>query len=384
MRFLTFIRHNLFRQKVRSLLTAIGVAVSITAVVTLVSTSTGFKNALSGSLESSGVDMVVVRAGVTDRTTSSLEESAAELLRALPGVGRVEPYLQEAITEKGAGVMGVTFKGVPPDSQLLTQLKIIKGDPLKPAGQAEAMLGKLLAKNLSKDVGGYLEVDEDKFKIVGIFDTSNVLENSQAIVLLSDLQDVLDRPHQVTGFQIVLAAQLPNNEKKEQAVARLRQQIKDLKNDEGKTLGLAALPTKDFVSNDMQVQLAGAMAWGTSVISLIIGTIGILNTMVMSVLERTREIGILRAIGWRKSRVMGMILLESLVLSLLGWVMGVAGAFALTVLLAEHPRARNFVRYEISLPVIAAGFAVCLLVAIVGGAYPAYRGELEADGGLAL
>jgi putative ABC transport system permease protein len=373
MRFLTFIRHNLFRQKVRSLLTSLGVAVSITAVVALVSTSSGFKNALSSSFVANGIDMVVVRAGLSDTSTSSLPESSADRLRALPGVGRVEPYLTEAITEQGAGVMGVTFKGLTPDSELLKNLKIVDGERLKSGDQKSVMVGKSLSQSLGKKVGDSLQLEQETFKVVGVFDASNVLDNGQAIVFLADLQKVLDRPAQVTGFQIVLAKELPDKEDTQKTVTRLREQIRDLKDESGSKF-LSALPTKDFVSSDMQIRLAGAMAWGTSLIALVIGTIGILNTMVMSVLERTREIGILRAIGWRKSRVMGMILLESLLLSMLGWVMGVAGAFVLTVLLAEHPRAKNFVRYEISPTVIAVGFVVSLLVALVGGAYPAFRG----------
>lgn len=374
MRFLTFIRHNLFRQKVRSLLTSVGVAISITAVVALVSTSSGFRNSLSGSFEANGIDMVVVRAGISDPSTSGLDETAAARLQELAGVDRVEPYMTEAITEQGAGIMGVTFKGLTPESEILKNLKVVDGEHLKLGDKTGVMVGKLLAKNLEKKVGDTLQIDDETFLVVGIYDTANVLDNGQAVVFLADLQRVTDRPNQVTGFQVTLTRELPDQENKQMAVARLRDQIAAIKDEKGEPMGLSALPTKDFVSGDIQVRMAGAMAWGTSVIAIVIGTIGILNTMVMSVLERTREIGILRAIGWRKSRVMGMILIESLLLSVLGWVIGVIGAYTLISLLAEHPRARNFMRYDISLTVIAVGFGVCLLVAIVGGAYPAYRG----------
>ena len=71
------------------------------------------------------------------------------------------------------------------------------------------------------------------------------------------------------------------------------------------------------------------MAWVTSAVALVIGAVGMLNTMVMSVFERTREIGILRAIGWGRWRVVRMILMESILLSLTGGMVGTAGAIAI-------------------------------------------------------
>ena len=79
------------------------------------------------------------------------------------------------------------------------------------------------------------------------------------------------------------------------------------------------------------------MAWITSAIALIVGSIGMLNTMIVSVLERTQEIGILRAIGWRKSRIMKMILVESFTLSFSGAVFGILLAFVLLRALAGFP-----------------------------------------------
>ena len=91
----------------------------------------------------------------------------------------------------------------------------------------------------------------------------------------------------------------------------------------------------------MRMQLAGAMAWMTSVIALVIGAIGTLNTMLTSVLERTKEIGILRAIGWPKGRVVRMILLESCSLTLLACLIGTLLAFGSTWALSQAPAAKG-------------------------------------------
>ncbi len=116
------------------------------------------------------------------------------------------------------------------------------------------------------------------------------------------------------------------------------------------------------------------MAWVTSAMALVIGAVGMLNTMVMSVFERTNEIGILRAIGWRRWRVVRMILMESILLSLAGGVVGTAGAIVLTQVLAAQPAVAGMVDPDVAPWVIAQGFVIALCVGLLGAAYPAYRG----------
>ena len=116
------------------------------------------------------------------------------------------------------------------------------------------------------------------------------------------------------------------------------------------------------------------MAWVTSVIALIVGSIGMLNTMIVSVLERTQEIGILRAIGWRRGRIVRMILAESFSLSLIGAAVGTCLAAALIFALTQFPAAAGFVRGQVTPGVVLIGILMSLLVGFVGGAYPALRG----------
>ncbi len=117
------------------------------------------------------------------------------------------------------------------------------------------------------------------------------------------------------------------------------------------------------------------MAWMTSMVALFIGFIGVLNTMFMSVFERTREIGILRAIGWGPSRVMRMILLESVLLSIGGGIIGTLGGLGLIKLLSHLPTVNGVVQAAISAEIVAKGFAIAIVVGLIGAAYPAYRGS---------
>jgi len=115
------------------------------------------------------------------------------------------------------------------------------------------------------------------------------------------------------------------------------------------------------------------MAWVTSVIAVIIGAISTLNTMIMSVLERIREIGILRAVGWRKMRVVRMILGEAVVLTAIGAVIGTITAIILTRVLSTFPAVSGFIEGKIGPTAIGKGLLMALAVGLIGGLYPAYR-----------
>jgi putative ABC transport system permease protein len=203
---------------------------------------------------------------------------------------------------------------------------------------------------------------------VGVYQSHSIYENGAVTVLLADLQAVLHREGRLTGFSVVLdhssAAQVP--------VETVCQQLTALADDAGESFGLSAMPTKEYASNSTHIRTAHAMAWLTSTIATIVGVIGMLNTMVMSVVERIAEISVLRALGWRKSRVVRMILEESVAVSLAGATLGALAAVLLTRWLATLPAVGGFVSGHIAPVVIAKGFLIALLVGLLGGLYPAY------------
>jgi len=225
------------------------------------------------------------------------------------------------------------------------------------------MFGKILAANLEKKVGDSFEIVEgETFQVLGIYESFSVFENGSMIILLDELQRLMDRGDQVTAFTVEV-----EDPSDTAAIDRLRDEI------EGLGKGLAAMPTEDYISSATQLRIVNAMAWVTSVIALVIGTVGMLNTMIMSVFERTREIGILRAIGWRRSRVMWMILSESVLLSLVGALVGAIGAAGLAWLLTRLPASNGLVEGHIAAEVFGVGLAIAVGVGLIGGAYPAYR-----------
>ena len=120
-----------------------------------------------------------------------------------------------------------------------------------------------------------------------------------------------------------------------------------------------------------EIRLSQAIAWVTSAIALIIGAIGMLNTMIMSVFERTKEIGTLRAIGWKRSRIVRMVIGESVVLSIAGAFVGSLCGVLLVKFLSTLPNASGIARGYVAPAVIAQGFLVAIIVGVLGAIYPA-------------
>ena len=163
------------------------------------------------------------------------------------------------------------------------------------------MLGRVLAMTLDKKAGDRLQIAGETFDVVGIFESDSWFENGGLLMPLKTLQKMMGREGQVTGFLIHAATS------DEKSIAELRMRI------ESTISGVAATPARDHVQGDTQIRLSRAMAWTTAAVALFLGSVGMLNTMLMSIFERTREIGILRAVGWRRRRVLTLVLGEALV-----------------------------------------------------------------------
>jgi putative ABC transport system permease protein len=313
---------------------------------------------------------VVVRAGVQERINSTLDAKLSKAIEGVPGVRIAVPSLMDMISFEDRGLYTVPIRAAPPGTPVFAHLKMIAGRQMRPGDERVAVLGKTLAEQLEKHVGDVIKLyDVEDYKVIGIFNANSLFDNASLTIPLADLQRIMGRPNQVNGFTVEV-----NHPEKSEEVQQVVKAIDALKDAKGKLLKLTALPAKDHVQSITQIRMAHAMSWITSVIALVIGAVGVLNTMFMSVFERTREIGVLRAIGWKKHRVVRMILSESLAMSMVGAVVGAIGAVLLTRLLSNLPAARGLIASRISWEVIMQGMLLALLVGVAGVAYPAYRG----------
>ncbi|MDD5224610.1 MAG: ABC transporter permease [bacterium] len=351
---------NLLRRKIRSVLTVVGIAVGIGAVVSLVSITDGFVHGWKNMIKGHGVDLTIVKAGgEANFVLNTLDESLGDQLRQIKGLDSVtETMVDIATVEDKPSIMifGYTLGG-----DYINRLKIVNGGLFTSKDKDEIILGSVLAKSLKVTVGDEVEVERELFTVVGICESSNILENGAGIVSLQRLQKLMNRPGKVTTFGIRLQnpSQLP--EIKKEIETRLP--------------NISALSSQEFVDENEGVKMAQALSWGISLIVLLVGAIATMNTMFMSVFERTREIGILRALGWRKGRIINMIMQESIVLSLCGGVLGIFLGMGAVRMLNLFRQLRGLIQAEYTTFLFSEAIILALLLGILGGLLPAWRGS---------
>jgi putative ABC transport system permease protein len=361
MRFVTFISRNLLRRRARTLLTVTGLAVAIAAVLDLMGIAWNFEQSFMTLFRGKGIDLIVVRAGTSNQLSSTLDQKLGDRLRATDGVQQVAPSLMDTVGFEQANIASALINGWESGSILFRGSRILEGREFQPGEENVALLGRVLALNLGKHVGDDLDIAGEPFRVIGIYESDSLFEAGALIVPLATLQRMMGRQGQVTGFVIQARSH------DAAAIAQLRRRI------ESELTGVAATPASDYVERDIQIRLANVMAWATTVLALLLGSLGMLNTMIMAVFERTQEIGVLRALGWRRSRVLRLILGESICLGLLGAALGaILAALGLRTLLLA-PTARGFIDPNLPAPVLLFGLFLGLLLSILGGVYPAVR-----------
>ncbi len=362
MRFSTYILRNMLGRRARTTLTVLGLAVGIAAVMVLTGIAWGFERSFQAIYPAKGVDLIVVRAGIGNQLSSNLNVNIGETIRGVSGVLDLAPSLMDTVSFEDANLVAVLASGWVPESILFRGLRILDGRTLKTGDGRVTLLGRVLALNLGKKMGDMLSVAGETFEVVGIFETESLFENGGLIMPIQELQKMMGRGGQVTGFVVAAV-----NSGDAESLRALGKRI------EAKVPGVAALPTREYIAADLQIRLSKSMAWATMAVALVLGSVGMLNTMVMAVFERTGEIGLLRALGWRRSRILALILGEAIGLGLLGVVVGSAFAWIGIRLLLLSPNARGFVDPQLPPSIYGIGLVMGAVLSLLGGLYPAIR-----------
>lgn len=376
MRFVTFVAKNLARRPVRSGLTVLGLAVAVGGVVALLGISHNISKSVEGSFKKQRIDLIVQQAGRSSGLNSDFRQYFADEARRIPGVTVSEGvvYLIDMTRDSGSTDQ-VMILGWRPDNFAYESMDVLHGRKIADGERRKTMLGATLAGNLNKHVGDTVvfgRYDKDnpgnQYEVVGIYRTGVIFEEGGAVVSLEDARALTAL--RVTGFSVRVDRADPESTAEVEAV---KEQIEALRDPEDPSVRLTAQPPEAFVSSLSHLKLVRAVAWLVSAVGLLIGVIGMLNTMVMSVIERTHEIGILRAVGWSPRRVVGMVLGESILLGMAAALVGTVGAVAASYLLTLFPQVNGFIEGGVAPVVIAQGLALTVLIGLVGGAYPAVR-----------
>jgi putative ABC transport system permease protein len=363
MRFGHLVLKNVLRRKVRSLLTLSAIATAIAAIVSLRSIASGFVMAFEQVYAAHSVDLVVSRSGAADRLSSSVDMKAVEKIATVPSVERAGGVLLETVSLENLGIYGIPAMGMEPDSWMLKDYRLKSPSQGFTKGTVkEVLLGAHLAERIHAKIGDTIAIIDGSYVVAGVFESPSIWENGSMILPIGELQELTDRRGQYTYVNVVL--RMPTDDRTFDA------SIEAIKSLDPKLLPLA---TKAFVETDTRMNLVRAMAWLTSFIAVVIGTIGTLNSTLTSVYERTQEIGVLRAIGWSKTRVIAMILMESTGLALAASLVGMMAAAMLIWATQYSPSLSGLLPPKISLSIMFEGLLLAVVIGLLGAWLPAWR-----------
>ncbi len=346
---------NLLRRPARTLLTVLTIALAIGTAVGLLALGRGITDSVARGLEESGAGLMVAQRGATEIISARLPEAFAPRLAAVPGVAAVSAELY-AFATVGAGRQ-VLLVGWSAGSPAWAAAPLAAGR-LPAAGEHALLLGDALAESLDLGLGSRLEVFEESFEVVGITRFATAMNRGLGIMPLATLQAAALREGQVTAFSVRLAAGADREAVREAIAAALPVSVSD---------------TREMLAGDRNVGVLRAISRAVSVVALVMGGLSLLSTLLMSVQERTREIGMVAAMGWSDRRIVTLIGLEGLLLGLAGCAGGVAVGLAASMLFDAIPAIGDFVAFtpaagDLVLPMLAA-----LPVCVLGAAYPAWR-----------
>ena len=359
MTFFTVVTRGLMRRPVRTGLTIVGIAIGIAAVVALVGISRGFETSWQTGMKSRGTDIVVSNMG-SALTPKPFSATVVERIAPLPHVAETCTLLVDLISVEKAEMMIVSARQWGGFSW--KNLKIVSGRLPNDAAERAVVLGKTAAEVLEKKVGDTLQLETEELAVVGIVDGGAVVENGSVILSLPLLQEITGNQGKINIIDLRVT---PGTTKEE--LTRLCEQITGLVPE------ARAVIAGEHIRDSQAYRMISAMSWGTSLLAVLVGVLGVMNTMLMTVFERTQEICVLLAIGWKRSRIVRMVLWESALLGFLGGVGGVLIGVVGVKLLVTTPAIRGLLEPELNPQLLVMAVAIAVVVGVFSGIYPAWR-----------
>lgn len=349
---------NLFRQRVRTLLTVLGIAAGMTIVVALGAITEGLRATSAEFVGAGGADFLVAQEGASDLTFSVVPAEDVERIAGRPDVERATGALLE-VADLGGNPYFIVF-GYDPRALTDEPLQMTAGRLPAPDAERDALLGARAAADLGLSVGDTLVIDGEPFDVVGLYRVDDQMRDAGAIVPLATLQQMSARQDVVTGIHVTVAT----GEDPDEVADAIERDFPQL----------ATISDVDEYSKvDQGFEILDAANLAISLLAVGIGAIGVMNTMIMSVYERTREIGILRAVGWRGSRILRMVAYESLLLCLIAAVLGIALGVLASRSVLLIPSISAFLTPVYPPEIFARAVVVGIVVGLLGAAYPAAR-----------
>ena len=367
MSFLKLMVKNPFRNKTRAILAIIGISIGIATIVALGMVTSGLQNSTQATLKAGSAEVTVTKigSGTFGSTGGTMDENLVTDLKNITGVKDTAGVLRVTVnisTSSNVGTMGgFSVYGIDSNKLSLVGITSINGTIFSNGSSNEIILGKTASENLNKTIGSTIDIYGSEFKVTGIYETGNFMLDMGSFVPLSTLQNLTSNVGKVSMIEVKVNENV-NSTEVSQTI------LNAYPND------LSATTAADQASRiNESLGMIDTASWAISLLAIIIGGVGVINTMIMSVFERTREIGVLKAVGWKDRRILGMILGESIILTLVAAVVGVIlGIVAVEIILNFLITSQSF-HAVLTIDTLIKAFLVAFLVGILGGLYPAYR-----------
>jgi putative ABC transport system permease protein len=383
--------NNLKRRKLRTWLTMIGIFIGIAAVVSLISLGQGLQTAVTAQFASLSTDKLTVQNAGTgfgppgSTVVEKLNEHDIRIIEGVQGVDEAIPRLiRVAKVEYNKIAQFKYITNIPEDEGHVRIIydsigvEVEEGRLLEAGDSGKIVLGSDVIDEDDFDkpikIGKKIEIQGKDFEIVGILKRASTFQLNEIIIMTErDIENILDIQDEID--LIIVQIENPKDiEKTADGIERALRKDRDLK--EGEEDFSVETPLEAISAVNTILNSINAVIVGIALISLLVGGIGIANTMYTSVLERRKEIGTMKAIGARNSDILVIFIIESGLLGLIGGFIGVIIGVLLSMgvaFFANEYFGRTLIVVNISLPLIISAITFSFLVGVLFGIIPSVQ-----------
>ena len=359
MSFAGLIGRDLASRKTRTALTAVAVAVSVMAIVTLTVVTKSLQDSAASVLQIGRADFVVAQKGAPDLLDSVVTDKQVAGLSETPGVASAIGALVTT-TPLDSSHPQFLEVGVDPAALETFGVEVVAGRAYAATATNEIMLGWQAAEDLGKHVGDTVRIDKTTYRVVGIYSIKQVFGDAASMLPLITMQANERKPGTVTLMAVKARPGV--------AIDALRKTIET----EYPNLATVRLAS-EFGRVDRNIEFLRAAKTGATIVALLIGIIIVMNTMLLSLVERTKEFGLLRALGWTRRRLVSLVMGEALSISLLGAMLGVGLAFLLTFTLARVSSLQGLLDPQYPASTFGLALYSAVGIGLIAALYPSLR-----------
>jgi putative ABC transport system permease protein len=353
--FLKLILTNLLRHRIRSLISIAGIAFSVAAMLTIVTILQGAVGMFSGIL-SSDSQIIVFERNVSDLFFSNVPSAAQAAIASWSIVDHADPVVFGIVSSSDHPI--ITCFGITANDARLRKATWLEGDRSDFAKTDDGVvLGERAAEFLQAHAGNPVAIGHGTFHVIGIVRTANGFEDGGVFMPLAAAQNFFHK----AGASSVITVKLRDKND----ATTFKSMVK------AKFPNLIALEDAEFSRSYSQFKILKATAWAVGGCGLLLGGLGVANTMIMSVFTRIREIAILRVTGFSNTQIAGMIFGESALLSVLGAITGLIIGTVFLFALKFVPALHGYVDVSIRPLVVLIVIVLAFLTGVAGALYPA-------------